>query len=348
MRVKYNMDDSMLASILEQEYGIHVKNVSFIPWGTSAYSYKVSGVHGTCYYLKLIDMTDNKQRRAAARLDQYLPITWKMHHDGIFQNITYPIKTRDGRYYSSFKKTVLILFHFIEGLTLKESSAWKETLAAIAKMIGILHKAAPKIDTRTARQERFDIWHKRSLLQSLSDLESTKPFDSPYKEALQGFILPRKNEILQLLNRTQSLQASVRGIQKDRVFCHGDLWAGNIIRQGNELFFIDWESSLVAPPERDVSNFIGNGDHFEMFFRQYENSFGKQVILHSDLLRFYLYQRRLTHLAELMMNILYGSRNEIENQFDLQTISHFYTKNHLDRIDAAIAKVQSRLTNSII
>lgn len=339
------MDESILASILKKEYGIHVKDVTFIPWGTSAYSYKVNSVDGECYYLKLLDTANNKQRRATKRLDWYLPMTWNMYHKGIFRNLTYPIRTKDGRYYSSFDKAILILFTFIEGETAKNSSSWKATLEKIAKLVAKLHKATPVIEKNKIRKERFDTGPQPSLLRTLSVLESTAAFDNPYKEALQGLILPKKDHLLHFMDVFSSLQSTVDAIQKERVLCHGDLWAGNIIIHQNEVFFIDWESAVIAPPERDLSNYCGYG--FEIFLKQYEAHIEKKVILHSDLLRFYLYRRRLTHLKHLIMNILFRNTTEAENKIDLDMISNYYTDT-LDRIEPAIHKAQSLLKNNII
>ncbi|MGA9172580.1 MAG: phosphotransferase [Thermoactinomyces sp.] len=339
------MDETILASILNQEYGIHLKDLIHIPWGTSAYSYRVNCVNGDCYYLKLYDTTDSKQRKSAERLDFSLAITWKMYHEGIFRNLTYPIKTKDGHYKVIFDQMVLVLFNFIEGITLKETLSSKETVEKIAKLVAMLHKATPNIKNEEARQEEFYIGTKKWLMRSLSVLESTTKFDNPYKEALQGVILTKKEEILNYLNLLSNLHSSVQAIQKERVFCHGDLWAGNIIISHDELFFVDWEYSVFSPPEFDLSNFISTD--FEFFFRQYEKHFGQKVILHADLISFYSYRSKLNQLNHLITNILYRNTDKAHNEMDLDDISK-YCFTELKSLESIIRETQSMLRQNII
>jgi spectinomycin phosphotransferase len=345
MRVKYNIEESILASILKREYGIQVREFTFIPWGLSAYSYKVRASNGECYYLKLFDTTDDQQKRSAKLLDSYLPMTWKMYHKGIFRNLTYPIKTKDGRFKTRFKKIILVLFNFIEGTTLSKSSSRKDTLEKIAKAVAQLHHATPVIDTKKIRQEQFDKYPQEGLIRGLSVLESTTKFDNPYKEALQELILPRKENILHAMNAFSSLQSTVEAIQKERVLCHGDLWAGNIISHQDEIFFLDWEFAVISFPERDLINFIGND--FEFFFKQYEHHIGKKVILHSDLLRYYLYRRRLNHLQRTILNILFKNTNEVDNRSDLNMLTYYYA-DKLDSIESVITNTQGLLKDNMI
>ncbi|WP_103106987.1 phosphotransferase [Brevibacillus reuszeri] len=347
MRVKYNIDESVLASILNQEYEIHVKDITFIPHGTSAYSYKVIDHTGSCYFLKLFDTTDEHQKRSAQLLDSYLPMTWEMHPLGIMKNLTYPIKTKNGHYHTGFKEIVLILCNFVEGKTLKESSSSKETLDKIAKVVATLHKATPDIKNHRALQEQFHNGAQLGLKQCLTALESKTIIHNPYTEALKKLVLPKKEAISRLSDVLMELSSSVACIQTERVYCHGDLWAGNIIINQDELFLIDWEHSLLAPAECDLTYFIGDGKNFAFFFNQYENYFGKKVILYTDLLRYYLHRRMLTHLTHLMRNILYKNKKEADNQFDIDTIARYYI-DKLDQIETVVKKVKSDLADHIV
>lgn len=322
-----------------------MRELTFIPRGQSAYSYKVRASNGECYYLKLFDTTDDQQQRSAELLDSYLPMTWKMYHKGIFRNLTYPIKTKDGHFKTRFKKLILVLFTFIEGKTFSESSSRKDTVEKIAKVVAQLHDATPVINTKKIHQEQFGKYPQQDLIRDLSILESTTKWDNPYKEALQKLILPRKENILHALNVFSSLQSAVGAIQVERVLCHGDLWAGNIIIHQNEAFLIDWEYAIISSPERDLVNFIGND--FEFFFKQYESQIGKKVILHSDLLRYYLCRRSLNLLHRYVTNILFKNTSESDNRLDLQLISNSYT-DKLDSIESVIAQTQSLLKDNMI
>ncbi|MDF2680665.1 MAG: protein kinaselike protein [Brevibacillus sp.] len=347
MRVPYQIDDSRLASILRKEYGIQVREILFIPWGTSAYSYKVNAANGECFYLKLFDLADKRQSMATKNLDWYLPLTWKLYQNGIFRNLTYPIKTKNDSYYAAFKKALLILFNYIEGKTWKESAYSKEALEKMAILLASLHKATPQIGKKPARLEQFHSGPKHDVKKMFQALESPRAFPTLHQEALRDLILPRKELITGFLNVFLDMHAAVPLIKKEWMLCHGDLWAGNIITSQDELFLIDWEHATLAPPERDLSYFVSLGKDFELFFRRYESHFGQEVVLHADLIRFYTYRRKLTHFVFLLKNVLYRNKTEEENRLDLETISNYYTFSW-DHAESAIEKAKNLLQSNIV
>lgn len=347
LRGKHDWDEALLASILYEEYGFLVSTITYIPLGTSAFSYKVTDIASNNYFLKMFASTSDLHKSSNEVLDAYLHITWRMYDTGIFQNLTYPLKTKSGFFRLSFQDFIVIVFNFIEGKTLKESSPSREVLPKIAEVVARLHKATPELNTLGMRQERFQTWTLEQLDQCLAAIESAQAFPTPSQEALAQLILPNKEHIVHTSQVFRELCSTVKAIRKELVYCHGDLWAGNIILQKNKLYLLDWEQSLLAPTECDLTYFIGDGKDFAFFLDHYERHLGRQVLLQTELLRYYLYRRRLTHLNFLMRNILFTNTQEAKSQIDLATLSTYYIPK-LDKVDAVISKVKSALTNHIV
>lgn len=334
MEVKYPIDDHLLMANLDQEYGIRLKTVEFIPMGDSAYSYRLNGVNGERYYLKIFDHRNDKQRRGIAKLNGYLPLICNLYRQKLMRNISYPIRTRQGDFYTSFSGITAVLFNFIDGDTLAEAYPFpKEILVEIAKTAADIHRITPGIESALLPAETFDISFEFDLDPCISALESTAAFDNVSRQALREHVVPMKKRILFLLDLVRELRGQAVSAAKDQVLCHGDLWGGNLIRHGGELHVIDWESAIVAPPEFDLVGYIG--EEFDVFFSAYEKHLGRSVTINLDLLRFYAYRHHLRNLANWLMNILYRNTEQAQNENDLDMIL-YHCMNRWDRIEPNI------------
>jgi spectinomycin phosphotransferase len=340
LEVKYRIEDSVLATNLDKEYGIRIESVHFIPMGDSAYSYWVNCTNGERYYLKLFDQKNDRQRRGIERLQYYLPLTWKMYHQGLFQNITYPIKNQNGGFKTTFKDITVVLFNFIEGESLAEAPFSKEILESIAKSVATIQKITPFIDKTTLLTETFDISFESDLEKCISILESTMTFINPIKQSLREHVLPKKEQIFVLLNLIRKLRGEAITDTKEKVLCHGDIWGGNLIRHDKELYFVDWESAIIAPPEYDLVGYIG--EEFDFFFSTYEKHIGKSVAVNLDLLRFYSYRAHLRNLTNWLMNILFRNTEKAQNENDLEMIL-YHCMNRWDSIEARVRAVDAIL-----
>jgi spectinomycin phosphotransferase len=341
LEVKYPIEDNILMINLNKEYGIQMESVHFIPMGDSAYSYWVNCANGDRYYLKLFDHQNDRQRRSIERLKYYLPLTWQMYHQGLFRNITYPIKNQNGDFKTTFNNITTVLFNFIEGETLAEAYPFsKEILKEIAKSVAAIHRITNYIDPSLIVTETFDISFESDLEKCVSELERTLTSDNHIKKALREQVLLQKEQIFFLLNLVRELRGVAITDNKDKVLCHGDLWGGNLIRHENELYFIDWESAIIAPPEFDLIGYIG--EEFDVFFSSYEKHLGQSVTINLDLLRFYSYRHHLRNLTNWLMNILYRNTEEAQHENDLEMILH-HCMNRWDSIEPKVRTVEAIL-----
>jgi spectinomycin phosphotransferase len=322
MKVKYDIDDSKIIGSVEQRYGISIAKLEFIPFGDSAYSYIVICADGKRFYLKLFDLENGRQKESADRLDFYLPMTWSMYHKGLFVNLTYPIKTTDGHFYTRMNSIALAMFNYIAGETLADAYPFSqkiiENIASSAAEIH--HKVTPRIESAKLEIENFDLSFLLDLSGTLATLE-TASFDSTSKSSLQKLVLPRKEEIAGLIHSLQTIRSKLQADPGKMVLCHGDIWGGNLILDSTgTLHFLDWESSLIAPPERDLFGYIG--EEFETFVCRYQGRLNQPVTLHADLFRFYAYRRHLKNLTNWLMNIMYRNTNEAQDENDLDMIEN--------------------------
>ncbi|MFC5653589.1 phosphotransferase [Paenibacillus solisilvae] len=332
--MKFHIEDSLLMDHLNQSYGIHAESLQFIPMGDSAYSYQVNGRNGQKYYLKLFDQQNERHRTSIQRLDNYLPLTWKMYHQNLFPTVTYPLKNLKGEFKASFNGVTTVLFNFIEGETLAEAYPFSSQIVQdIAQSAAGIHLITPHIDPSTVMNETFDISFESDLVQCINVLEHNVIFDNQIKQSLRGHILSKKEHIFSLLHLVRELRQVAIRASNEKVLCHGDIWGGNLIRHANDLYFIDWESAIIAPREFDMIGYIG--EEFEVFLPAYEEHFGQFVTVNLDVIRFYAYRHHLRNLTNWLMNILYRNIEQAQNENDLEMILH-HCMNRWDQIEPKV------------
>jgi thiamine kinase-like enzyme len=145
-----------------------------------------------------------------------------------------------------------------------------------------LHQSSPQ-DSLTASFEA-------NLLTDLASLEHISAYDAPYLQRLREVTLPRQEQIRAFLAHSQEYASKAEQTPVSSVVCHGDAWGGNmILPPSNQLTLLDWESAVVAPPERDAFNYIGFiGPDFDAFDAGYRMP-GSELKWHTDWL---IYQKR--------------------------------------------------------
>jgi spectinomycin phosphotransferase len=91
-----------------------------------------------------------------------------------------------------------------------------------------------------------------------------------------------------------------------------------LIQSSEGLIFIDWESVILAPPEREMVGFITQ--RLATFVETYISKSGVPFSPNVSLLRFYAFQAQLRNLTHWMMNILYLNKEEEQQENDLEMI----------------------------
>ncbi len=154
-------------------------------------------------------------------------------------------------------------------------------------------------------------------------------------------VMPKKAQVLSMLNRMHQLRETASFEVSDSVLCHGDVWGGNLIlTPEEEVYFVDWESCCLARPEIDLLNYIG--DDFPDFLAAYEDARDRQVCLSADIFGFLQYRRHLSNLTAWMVNILYDNRSEEQSAHDLYLIRE-HCMDRWESIEPQITEVRTTL-----
>jgi spectinomycin phosphotransferase len=337
------MDDKTLVEIIDREYGLQVERLTYLKQAWAAHCYAVDCAGGERYFLKYYEH-EHHARICALDVEFYLSLSYQLHAKQLLPTVACPVQTRGGRFAVPLNGHLLILFHWIEGQTVGFDRLPDGILAELATLVGILHNSTPHIDWPSPPREGFGIPFEDKLLGGLDALEDITSADTFGKQGLRRLILPRRDEILGLLDRLKELQAQarVRAQDDEMVYCHTDLHGGNLmLDESGALYVVDWEGAWLAPPEHDLFFFAGDERFWDLFLPRYERAF-RPVRLDSTIFGFYFYRRNLEDLAEWFVRILYENNGEERDRQDLQWLVEDCIEGW-PYLEKTIAQIEARL-----
>ena len=298
MLEKPNIPDELIISSLQEEYGLRVAELTFLPLGADEGSavYRVVTDNGTIYFLKL--------RKGFDEITVSVPLFLKSQ--GI-NAIIAPFETKSKQGWADFGNYKLILYPYIEGKDGFERELTDDHRRALGAALKAIHSAqVPPELKRLIPRETFDPqWRER--LKSFQVHVENNSYEESTAAKLAEFMKSKQGKIRQLIERTEKLASELQSLRFEFVLCHTDIHGGNVlISEKNELYIVDWDNPILAPKERDLM-FIGGGIDYNwksgqekaVFFEGY----GKTEI---DLtaLAYYRYERIIQDLAVIGEQLL--------------------------------------------
>lgn len=298
MLTKPNIPDELIISRLQEEYGLQVTELTFLPLGADMGTavYRVVTDDQTAYFLKL--------RKGFEEIVVTVPIFLKSQ--GI-QEIISPLETKSKQGWADFGDYKLILYPFIEGkngFEMELTNSHKRTFGAAFKVIHSV-QIPPELK-RLIPQETYSP-HWRESVQTFQAQVENHIFDDPTAKKLAEFMKIKRDEITHLVECAEQLASELQSEPLEFVLCHTDIHGGNIlISNRDELYIVDWDAPIIAPKERDLM-FIGGGiDEIWKSAREetvFYEGYGETDI-NITALAYYRYERVIEDLAVICEQLL--------------------------------------------
>ncbi len=293
MLEKPDLQDEKIIACLQNEYGLRVVQVAFLPLGAdlNTVAYRVVAEDETTYFVKL-------KRGVFDETSVALPKF--LNDQGIVQIIA-PLATRTGQLWANLDAFKLILYPFVEGrngyeVDLSERH-WNNFGTALKNIHTIV--VPPALVRRIQRETYSPQW--RGIVKTFLMRVETDSFDDPVAIKLAAFLKARCDEILDLVGRTERLAQALQSRSPEYILCHSDIHAGNILIDANDnLHIVDWDNPILSPKERDLM-FIGGGQGFTGHTAQEEETlfyrgYGETQI-DPIALAYYRYERIVQDIA---------------------------------------------------
>jgi len=152
---------------------------------------------------------------------------------------------------------------------------------------------------RNVRREAFDASGRNKVKAFLSRLEPTAFADATARETA-AFMQARRADLLELVRHAEHFARTLPGRALERVVCHADLHAGNLLLDGTDFYIVDWDDPILAPKERDLM-FISGGQGFAGYTpeeeeRLFYEGYG-QVQVDPVALAYYRFERIVQDVA---------------------------------------------------
>jgi len=252
------LPESDLAAVLAREWGIDVAELIYRPVGFGSHHWEVLDAGGTRWFATVDDLATRRLRREEPLAAPYQRLrgclaTAREVRDYGRGFVVAPVPTRDGEPLAPVSARYAAALHpHVEG----RSFDWGEFTVpthreATLAMIVAVH-TAPDAARRHARVEDFAIPHRDELTAALAGPAGAPdcgPYAGPAAELLAAHGAPMRR----LLRRYDDMVARWRAAPGPTVLTHGEPHPGNtMLGATGEWLLIDWDTVLVAPPERDL------------------------------------------------------------------------------------------------
>ena len=236
--------DNDVAAAVAAGWGLAVRDVAYVPEGFGSYHWRVDTGRGRRFVT-----ADDLHDRSLSPLTTALTTARRLRDDGL-TFVVAPEPTPAGEIVHVIgARYALALYPFVSG----ETHSWgpyrtSAERRAVLDLLASLH-AAPRRGTRV---DDFAIPQRDALLDVPAEAWNTGPFGEPARKLFAEYA----ERVWSRLARYDELTAVVA--RPDRyVVTHGEPHQANTIDTDEGVVLIDWDTVLVAPPERDLWAMVG-------------------------------------------------------------------------------------------
>ena len=251
------------------------------------------------------------------------------------------METQEGTLSVQWQDFRVSLFPFIEGKSRWDlwkvgkdftDSALSETGALLATIHGCPNTIVP--NELTSAKYDLPLRHELHTVLEASKKKIT-PQNQYQKQLLEG-LAQHRSEILQTLERYDSLGRSAEALQTPFVITHGDPTPGNlIVDTENRLHLIDWDGVCLGPPEKDLVSFTG--ERFEVVLERYLTERQGNVSLYADIFGFYIYEWTINEIRDYGTKILFKNNDAKQNEYDWESLQDYLPPNQELMEDGIVA-----------
>lgn len=291
-----DLPDTVLFGALAEGWDLNVVSLEYRAVGFGSHHWCATDASGRRWFVTVDDLdakrhsTDELPKIAFERLRGALATARAVGAAGA-AFVVAPIPTRDDavarRVLSRF---ALALYPYIDGVSRSgEYEAASDRLAVLEQIVN-LH-ASPGALTRIAEVDDLAFAYRDELMRALGAL--AEPWDhGPYSQRARVLLSRHAERVMRLVAHYDRLANEARDQPARMVLTHGEPHIENVIFTATGLMLIDWDTTMIAPPERDLW-MLESGDG--TIARTYTQITGRQVL--SSMLDLYRLRWDLTEVS---------------------------------------------------
>jgi spectinomycin phosphotransferase len=285
--------DSDVAAALARQWALTVQDMSYLPVGFGGYHWLAVDQAGSRWFVTVSDLAASWVPDLPAAMQT---AAW-LASEARLEFVVAPVPTRAGQVVGTMDSPhALTLFPYLDAAPRRfEDPVDDGDQAAIIDMLARLHSAIPQgiqvpgqpLQLPAARQA-ID-----RALASLGVPWNGGPYAEPGRDLLARYERPLR----QAFARFDGLLDRVRKAGGPSVITHGEPHPGNLLRTLAGLCLVDWDTTALARPERDLW-WVISGDQDAA---RYSRRTGRTV--NQDALTLYRLRWGLNDIAEFLSEI---------------------------------------------
>lgn len=318
------LQDKRIIAHLWQAYGTQITRVEFLPLGADYHTavYRVVTRESAPYFLKL---------RKGNFEETSLTVPQFLHEQGIRQ-VTPPRKTKDGQLWTGLDGYVCILYPYIAGRDGFEGALSDDQWIDFGVALKGIHTVTlpPALQAQIPSETYSPHW--REAVKSFQAQVEHTGYVDPVAAKMAAFMKAHRDEIRLLIVRAEQLASNLQSQPLERVLCHSDIHAGNLLLAPDaDLYIVDWDNPVLAPKERDLM-FIGGGVggawnsvREEALFYQ---GYGSREI-NLTALTYYRYERIIQDIAAYCEQILLTGEGGADREQGLHYFASQFLPNNV-------------------
>jgi spectinomycin phosphotransferase/16S rRNA (guanine(1405)-N(7))-methyltransferase len=251
------LPESRLIDAIAECWGVTIASIGYRAVGFGSHHWVATDAGETRWFITVDDLTVKRHAigepsgAAFERLRSALASARELERAGN-RFVVAPVPALSGEPLVRLgPRFAVAVYPFVDG----QSYCWGEALTPelrreLLKLIVALHSTAMPI-TSSTRIDDFTVPHRDVVELLLSD---PRPgwTGGPYGEPTVQLVAKNAQRVRRLLSRYDTLVAAVRRDHKSLVPTHGEPHPGNVMLTATGLRLIDWDTALMAPPERDL------------------------------------------------------------------------------------------------
>jgi hypothetical protein len=265
--------EAALAPMLERWWGLAAASVQYQAVGWGSHHWEVTDTAARRWFVTLDELEHKRQSAdepltaGFGRLRAALAAARDLR-DGGAGFVVAPVPTADGEPVARVSDGFgVAVYPFIDG----QRFEWGE-FSSPAHRLGVLGlvatvHTAPAAARRHARADDYAVLHRDDLEAACApagDALDCGPYARPAALLMKQHAAP----VGRLLARYDSLVRQARSQGTAAVLTHGEPHPGNTMLTADGWLLIDWDTALVAPPERDLWSLDpGDGTILEAYAR---------------------------------------------------------------------------------
>ncbi len=254
-----DLTDDEVRDALGSAWGLRVADLDYAAVGFGSHHWRVVA-DGVRWFATVDDLAAKRHGAGEAlegplgRLAAALTTARALYEVGM-PFVVAPVPTRGGDVVHRLTSRYAIALHpHVEGRT----HSWgpfesAEERSAVVALLARLHRAPPGCRA-TAGVDDLTVPRLDELVALLDGVgDDGRPWTGgPFSEPARLLLGARRAAVLHLVARHGTLAAARRSAQGQWVLTHGEPHRANTVTTASGMVLVDWDTVLVAPPERDL------------------------------------------------------------------------------------------------